>query len=214
MMSTPLRRNLALYSEADFRDAKPEGFRAVQDAFETARQKRVIGMNEEQVRDAARAMQIAVERKSAEQRVAEQRFLAERDAAFDVIAEASAEVARTRLSGWRGKQGEHLIEHATTMYSEKRFGDARAAVAEVQCVLREGVQHRPTNRFVPRPIGSRVAESTSPTSEFYRGHRLEQAGDIAGAVHAYDRVLTLGPGHIQAVAGLKRLGYSEYKVGA
>ncbi len=191
----------ATYSETDFPRFNPDGFREVRTAVDLARMKRTIGMSIDDMREASRALEMAIDRKNAEQRIAIERFERDRQACFDGLTAITASIAKVRCSALRSCQLENLRDHAVTLYGMKDFDGVRRELAKLTVQVRDAVQ--PARPPASRQGGVPIAASAS--SQFYRGQSLERAGRLREAVEAYHGALAIDAHHVQAKAALARL---------
>lgn len=180
------------FTETDFLRFNPEGFEAVKETIESARLKRALALTAEEMREAALVLQGALDRKNAERRLAEERFNHERQRAQEALEVVSGACGR----GSRNCDPEILdeITRLVGRFMAKQFGEARDGAFALQRRMRVTEERRP-----------RVGQTTSASSHFYNGVRLEQVGDVGAAVRAYEDCLAVNPRHVQALGRLERL---------
>lgn len=191
----------AVYCETDFARFNPEGFRQVRAAVELAQMKRTIGMSLEDMHDASKALEAAIERKNAEQRVAMERFERERQKCFDALRGLTDRIMRSGCERLRRSQIENCRDHLVTLFGLKDFGAVRREMPKLEELMRaaEASAQRGVSEIMPSPSGE------SASSHYYRGQALERSNRRADAVEAYNRALAIDSRHVQAKVALARL---------
>jgi tetratricopeptide (TPR) repeat protein len=201
-----LSKEGALYSELDFPQFNPQGFRRVRQSVEVAQQAKDLARTAEELRAATSALRLANDIKIAEQRVAERNFEAEREKAFVALDAAVERYERTVASAPNRRELEDRLDHLITLFALKDFAAVHQGLPDLMKAVNRAGKPRYQSRYRNDQAHHRSGEVQSISSLFQRAMTLERAGHQREALELYGQIVQRDSHHRPAIERLRKLG--------
>ena len=200
-----LNRDSAQYSELDFPQFNPHGFKRVRQAVELAQQRRALAQSVEEAREATNTLRLANDVKHAEQQVALRNFETEREKTFAALSAMVNRFAKTYLPMPKRLELEQQLDHLITLFNLKDFAAVCRELDRVIKRFNNAPSRSEHDRF---SFARRTRSQPKPqnvSSLFKHGLWLERAGRRREAIDIYGQVLQRNPQHWQAIDRLRQL---------